>query len=239
MALCINQSGTWRNITTQCVNQSGTWRKVTDGYVNQSGIWRYFGMTAPTVTSFTSTNIVRCVSNGSVTWSTSRATSTSSNFGATATSGTCTITTAGTYCICAVNSFATSATSSTTVTANNPALGSSLLGGTLICASSNVFWIVAPLTGEVIRNWYCKSDAVTRAQQVSGVSGWFLPDLGQLLNPGYPCRTYWDSPTYSNYWSDGEMDFYNGWIVDFSRGCRNSNGKQHQTRARAFRCVTY
>jgi len=44
MALCVNDSGTWRDITTLCVNDSGTWREVTAGCINQSGTWRCFGM---------------------------------------------------------------------------------------------------------------------------------------------------------------------------------------------------
>ena len=43
MALCINQSGTYRNITTLCINQSGTYRNITTGCINQSGTYRRFG----------------------------------------------------------------------------------------------------------------------------------------------------------------------------------------------------
>ena len=43
MALCINQSGTYRNITTLCINQSGTYRNIVTGCINQSGTYRLFG----------------------------------------------------------------------------------------------------------------------------------------------------------------------------------------------------
>ena len=43
MALCVNQSGTWREITTQCVKQSSTWRDISLGCINQSGTWRCYG----------------------------------------------------------------------------------------------------------------------------------------------------------------------------------------------------
>jgi len=66
-------------------------------------------------------------------------------------------------------------------------------GGTLICQASGTNWVVAPNTSEVSRNWYCRDDAVTTAQSVSGCTGWFVPSVGQLQNPGYTCRTYWDS----------------------------------------------
>ena len=42
MALCINQSGTYRNITTLCINQSGTYRNITTGCINDSGTYRLF-----------------------------------------------------------------------------------------------------------------------------------------------------------------------------------------------------
>ena len=43
MALRINQSGTYRNITTLCINQSGTYRNITTGCINQAGTYRIFG----------------------------------------------------------------------------------------------------------------------------------------------------------------------------------------------------
>ena len=46
MALCINQSGTYRNIITLCINQSGTYRNIVTGCINQSGTYRLFGFLA-------------------------------------------------------------------------------------------------------------------------------------------------------------------------------------------------
>ena len=46
MALCINQSGTYRNIATLCINQSGTYRNTGTGCINQSGTYRNFGFLA-------------------------------------------------------------------------------------------------------------------------------------------------------------------------------------------------
>ena len=43
MALCINNSGTYRNIITLCINDSGTYRNITTGCINQSGTYRLFG----------------------------------------------------------------------------------------------------------------------------------------------------------------------------------------------------
>jgi hypothetical protein len=172
MALCINQSGTWRTITTQCVNQSGTWRKVVTGCINQSGTWRCFGFTPPP-----------------------------------------------------------------------PARGCAYEGGFLICTSSSIAWVVAPNTSEVTRCWYLRNDANTRAQQVSGCTGWFVPTIAQLQNPGYICRTFWDSisvPT--SYWSSTESDAGYAYVLasNFGEACVGFNGNKGNTQCvRAFRCVTY
>jgi hypothetical protein len=244
MALCVNQSGTWRNITTQCVNQSSTWRKVLDSCVNQSGTWRCHGMTAPTVTlSASPTSIVQGAGTCSVlTWSSTKATSTSSNFGATSTSGTCnrTPTSTITYCICGINAFATSSTATATVTVTAPALGSSFQGGFLIRRSGGVNWIVAPASSQVARIWASRNDAITTAQQVSGCSGWFVPSCGQMQNPGYVCRQYWDTDCNFLFWSNTDFNACAAWSVGGNSGTAYTDlGKYFTLRVRAFRCVTY
>jgi hypothetical protein len=163
MALCINQSGTWRNITTKCVKQSGTWRNVVTGCINQSGTWRRF----------------------------------------------------------------------------LPALGDFYGGGYLICEASSVRWVVAPSSAEVTRTWYSRNDANTRAQQVSGCTGWFVPTCGQLQNPGYTCITYWDSYCFNQYWSSTQCSSFGAWAVYVSAGFSSVWLKTASHCVRAFRCVSY
>jgi len=173
MALCINQSGTYRNITTLCINQSGTYRNITTGCINQSGTYRLFGFV--------------------------------------------------------------------------PALGASYEGGFLICRVSPLRWVVSPYSAEVSRDWYLREDANTRAQAVSGCTGWFVPTKTQLQNPGYCCGSFWGpSPCYSarSYWSSTEgaapTSATRACYVDFTTGFSNfSIGKENTTCVRAFRCVTY
>lgn len=177
MTLCVNDSGTWRSITSLCVNDSGTWRNTITGCINESGTWRRFGGPGAQPTS----------------------------------------------------------------------LGCSYGGGYAICLSptqSNicgvgVVWIVAPNTSEVSRTWYSRTDANTRAQQVSGCTGWFVPTAGQLLNPGYACRTYWDSYASTFYWSDTEFSPANGRYVNLANGNTERCRKDVPLCVRAFRCVTY
>ena len=126
-------------------------------------------------------------------------------------------------------------------TTESELLGSSQYGGNVICASSNVYWISAPASSEVTRNWYDRNDAVTRAQQVSSCSGWFIPNINSLQNPGYTCRTYWESHSYSRYFSDTERpgDARYACIVNFDSGSSTFTFKSTTSCIRAFRCVSY
>jgi hypothetical protein len=119
------------------------------------------------------------------------------------------------------------------------ALGDAFEGGFLICCSGSVYWIVAPNTSEVSRTWYLRNDANTRAQQVSGCTGWFVPTRPQLQNPGYTCRTFWDSFSSASYWSSTEVYSTLACGMRFSNGIAYSASKSSTYCVRAFRCVTY
>jgi hypothetical protein len=123
-------------------------------------------------------------------------------------------------------------------------LGDSHEGGFLICCASPTRWVVAPNTSEVSRDWYCRVDANTTAQQVSGCTGWFVPTSGQLQNPGYTCRDFWDSFSSTVYWSSTPHPSFAGraYGVSMDTGGAStdfSNSKAGTHCARAFRCVTY
>jgi hypothetical protein len=124
------------------------------------------------------------------------------------------------------------------------AVGDPFEGGFLICKSGGVNWVVAPSNSQVSRTWYARLDSNTRAQQVSGCTGWFVPLCGQLQNPGYTCRTFWDSFDSAAYWSSTEVSASNAWFVTFNNGngCWITNDGTAKTRTycvRSFRCVTY
>jgi len=127
----------------------------------------------------------------------------------------------------------------TTVALN---LGDSYEGGFLICKASPLRWVVSPYSAEVSRNWYNRNDANTRAQQVSGCTGWFVPTASQLQNPGYCCRSFWGpSPCYSSalYWSSTETFANTACSVHFDNGFASNDLKPLSFCVRAFRCVTY
>jgi hypothetical protein len=119
------------------------------------------------------------------------------------------------------------------------ALGSSFQGGLLICNSSPTRWVVAPLAGEVSRTWYLRNDANTTAQSVSGCTGWFVPTVSQLQNPGFCCRAYWDSFCATNFWSSTELNVCHACLVSFNNGNATNVRKDNTLCVRAFRCVTY
>ncbi len=129
-----------------------------------------------------------------------------------------------------------------TTAADIPPLGNSYEGGYLICCSSNNLWIVAPSSTQVRRDWYNRNDAITTANSNAACGDWFVPSLSQLQNPGYQCKTNWDSwsetPT-SSYWTNTE------WIGSHAHDVRmdyGDNPKRTKTGlyfVRAFRCVSY
>ena len=121
-------------------------------------------------------------------------------------------------------------------------LGDAHEGGYLICCSSSNFWIVAPYSTEVSRNWYSRGDAVTTANSNAACGDWFVPTCAQLKNPGATCNTYWDNYSTANYWGNTEHPtnlIYSAYHV---RICNNTSGVFSRTGAfcvRAFRCVSY
>ncbi len=126
-------------------------------------------------------------------------------------------------------------------------LGSSFGGGFLICKpGSSPAIVVSPYSAEVSRNYHSRNDAVTRAQQVSGNAGWFVPSKAFLRNPGVCCRSFFGpSPCYSEtgYWSndqcngDGQADSCT--VVFFPSNSIGRSNMAHARCIRAFRCVTY
>ena len=121
--------------------------------------------------------------------------------------------------------------------------GDSYEGGFLICKASPLRWVVSPYSAEVSRTWYNINDANTRAQAVSGCTGWFIPTISQLQNPGYCCRSFWGpSPCYSvkEYWSSSFHNPNYAFLAYFIAGGADYHRRKPCTYCvRAFRCVTY
>ena len=202
---------------------------------------------APTISSFTaSPSSGNTGSSFTLTWASSGATSASINqsVGSVATSGSSvrTVSETTTFTLTVTNSVGVSVTATATFTDTGPALGSSFGGGFVICKASPLRWVVSPYSAEVSRNWYSRNDANTRAQQVSGCTGWFVPTASQLQNPGYICRSFWGpSPCYSSaqYWSSTGSAASTASNVAFWDGGPRVSIMTTTLCVRAFRCVTY
>jgi hypothetical protein len=109
----------------------------------------------------------------------------------------------------------------------------------LICKAGGVAWIVAPNISELSKTWYDREDAIVSAKEVTGSVGWFIPTVGQLQNPGYTCRTQWDSFSSALYWSSTEANAPFACRVSFLNGTASSCYKCNALCVRAFRRVTY
>ncbi len=120
-----------------------------------------------------------------------------------------------------------------------PPLGSSHEGGYLICCSSGNLWIVAPNSSQVTRTWFSRNDAVSRANAIVSCGDWFVPTRAQLDNPGYVCRTYWDSWDSDGYWSNTQHSSGIAWGTRFNNGSHLYQNKNQACCVRAFRCVSY
>jgi len=130
-------------------------------------------------------------------------------------------------------------------------MGASYGGGYLICESAAIRWIIAPSTSQVSRDFSSVNDANTRAQQVSGCTGWFVPTRSQLQNPMYSCISYWDSYSASDYWSSTSVggfypvppDFPNYTLFCYlNMGNGSAAGTQNSGEVkcvRSLRCVSY
>ena len=132
-------------------------------------------------------------------------------------------------------------------------------GSRLICKAGGIGWFVAPSSTQVtgqwaggqynstsvgnkccISEWSSLETALTNAGFTP--TDWFVPSGGsggQLNNPGYVCRTHWDSFDAANYWSSTETIATNACRQFFTNGTIYNCGKAGSHRVRAFRCVTY
>jgi hypothetical protein len=106
----------------------------------------------------------------------------------------------------------------------------------ICCGPSTNKWFVAPSCTQVSRSWYSRADAVTVANSCMGSCGWFVPSCGQLQNPGFSCRTYWDSSV-AHYWSNTDRNASNAWYVFFFSGGTYDRSKNSVNCVRAFRCT--
>jgi hypothetical protein len=135
-------------------------------------------------------------------------------------------------------------------------VGSTLPDGSrLICKAGGTAWIVAPANTQVGQSWnndtstlvgnkpcVCDWPTLNTCMISRGFnpSVWFVPSFAQLQNPGYVCRTQWDTISATTYWSSTESNANGAGCVCFTNGNACFAGfKPFTACVRAFRCVTY
>ena len=135
------------------------------------------------------------------------------------------------------------------------AVGCSVLGGTLICKSAGVAWIVAPPSTHVTGIWtdglYCGIDldrccvcdwpSVQIALCNAGFnpSQWFIPSRDKLFNPGYVCRSLWCTCNTSPFWASTDFSANDAGAIAFDNGAFRVDNKANNFNVRAFRCISY
>jgi len=134
-------------------------------------------------------------------------------------------------------------------------VGTSLPDGSkIICKAGGTAWIVAPATTQVSQTWngtttllvgdkccVCDWSTLCSAMVSCGFNpgDWFVPSSAQLQNPGFLCRTQWDSFSATCYWSSTEFNATSAFHVGFLTGSAATGVKAGNCCVRAFRCVTY
>ena len=129
-------------------------------------------------------------------------------------------------------------------------------GARLICKANGVAWFVAPDCTQLGSAWaggqynstqvgdkccICEWPGLNTRLLQCGFNpcDWFVPSSAQLNNPGYVCRTQWDTFASACYWSSTEITATNACRQSFDAASLGSPSKTLTLCVRAFRCVTY
>ena len=133
--------------------------------------------------------------------------------------------------------------------------GTQLLDGSrIICKAGGTAWIIAPNCTQVSQTWNnttttqvgnkcCVCDWPTLCTRMISCgfnpADWFVPSCAQLLNPGYTCRTQWDTYDATCYWASTESSATNAHSICFISTNNQIKNKAATYCVRAMRCVTY
>jgi len=106
--------------------------------------------------------------------------------------------------------------------------------GIFICCGAPGKWFIAPSCTQTYTNWENRNNAVSCANSLMGSLGWFVPNISQLQNPGYVCRSYWDSYG-GEYWSTSHGDNGGRRSLCFDNGQVHERSIFNSNLTRAFR----
>lgn len=117
--------------------------------------------------------------------------------------------------------------------------GDAFGGGFIICQSAGTRWIIAPSNTEQCLTWYGRGGGVTCAANVTGCSGWFLPSLSVMQNPGALCAQFWNGCTPGTYWSNTVINHNSGCATSIPGGGQTMGFGHTFYRVRVMRTVAY
>ena len=127
-------------------------------------------------------------------------------------------------------------------------------GSRIICKAGGVAWIVAPASTQVGQTWNnstttlvgnkcCVCDWPTLCARLIDCgfnpNDWCVPNITDLNNPGYVCRSKWDAFSATTYWSSTECSSTVSCGMFFNLGTMSFFNKTCSLSVRAFRRVTY
>jgi hypothetical protein len=129
-------------------------------------------------------------------------------------------------------------------------------GSRIICKAGGTAWIVAPNCTQVSSTWaggqynstqvgdkccICEWPGLNTRLLQCGFNpcDWFVPSSSQLNNPGFVCRTQWDTFASPDYWSSTEFNATTACRQYFTNGNVGAASKAGTRCVRPFRCVTY
>ena len=128
-------------------------------------------------------------------------------------------------------------------------------GSKIICKAGGTAWIVAPSCTQATSAWaggqynatlVGDKCCVSEWPQLQSLllscgfnpSDWFVPSCSQINNPGFVCRSQWDSFS-SSYWSSTESSLNSSLCISMSTGALSQSVKGTSLPVRVLRTVTY
>jgi hypothetical protein len=129
-------------------------------------------------------------------------------------------------------------------------------GSRIICRAGGFAWIIAPSCTEVQQTWNnstttlvgnkcCACDWPTLCSRLIACgfnpNDWCVPNITNVSNPGFTCRTKWDTFQNARYWSSTEVSATNANDVQFGGGSGGQGdvAKTNSSYVRAMRRITY
>ena len=109
-------------------------------------------------------------------------------------------------------------------------IGKPLDGGTILSKSNGRYLIVSPKRSEMILPWDKRHMAISRTQEITGTSDWFVPSSSLLINEDLNVKGFWFRFDDDNtYWTS------DGYSVNMSNLVVKERSKDTSSKVRTFK----